>query len=194
MLEPYDLFRIARHITHKKRNCSGIEDVIQKYADVKTIGDSVFPVFLLKTRGQRKECVFLEDGRCGIYEARPRACRLYPMGAWPNDAMDGFDYFIATERPSHFKDSAIRAGGWMDRNFSSYDREVTLLDAVATVELAPILRDLENNGANRDSLLQMMSLHRYILFETAEPFIPQFMRNIAWLKRRLIGMMEGSAL
>ena len=82
----------------------------------------------------------------------------------------------------------------MDRNFSSYDREVTLLDAVATVELARILRDLENNGANRDSLLQMMLLHRYILLETAEPFIPQFMRNIAWLKRRLIGMMEGSAL
>ncbi len=30
-----------------------------------------------------KDCLFLEDGRCGVYEARPRQCRSWPF--WPEN-------------------------------------------------------------------------------------------------------------
>jgi len=185
MLESYDLYRLAVHLRNTGHRVNGIEDIMNEYTDLKTLGDSDFPIFLMKTRGQRNECVFLKDGRCSVYDVRPRACRLYPLGAWPNDTLDGFDYFVASQRQFHFKGAAIKAGDWMDEHFSSEDRAITLLDGKATVELAPILHDLQKGDAPRDRILHLMITFKYVFFELDEPFKPQYMRNIAHLKQTL---------
>lgn len=188
MLETYDLFRIACHLSRKGHGIGGIEDVITQYAEVKTLGDVEYPVFLLKTRGQRKECIFLKGGRCSIHEAKPRACRLYPLGAWPNEDMDGLDYFIASQKQRHFKGPAIRVGDWMDANLDGKDRAIMFMDAQATAELAPILRSLKSAGVDRERILQPLLLFKYVCFELNEPFMPQFTRNMDWLKGALLGM------
>lgn len=33
----------------------------------------------LELRNSEGRCVFLEDGRCGVYHRRPDGCRLYPL-------------------------------------------------------------------------------------------------------------------
>ena len=188
LLEPYDMYRIARHLRETDATINGIEDVITEYAEIKILGNTDFPIFLLKTRGQKKECVFLKGGRCSIHEAKPRACHLYPIGAWPNDALDGFDYFIASRKQHHFKGASMRITDWMDANFDSQCREIALLDAKATSELAPILRGLQKAGVDRDRILHPLLLFKYVCFELDEPYIPQFSRNMSLLKSALLSL------
>ena len=190
MLESYDLYRIATYLKQTGHGVNGIEQVITEYAEPKLLGGSDYPIFLLKTQGRQKSCVFLKEGRCSIHEAKPRACRLYPMGAWPNDNIDGFDYFIASKKQHHFTGSAIRVSDWMGENFSKCEREVTLLDAKAVAELAPIIRGLQRAGVNRELILKPLILFKYVYFKLDKPYVPQFMRNIGLLKNALLEMAE----
>lgn len=38
---------------------------------------------VLHLKNPEKDCLFLEDGRCGVYDARPRQCRSWPF--WPEN-------------------------------------------------------------------------------------------------------------
>ena len=166
-----------------------------EYAEIQTLGDVEYPVFMLKTGGPEDTCVLLKAGRCSIHEVKPRACRFYPLGAWPNDAMTGFDYFLVSQRPRHTNDPAVRAGDWMDANFTESDREIVLQDAKSAKELAPILRRLKRAGVDWSHVLQPMILFKYVCFELDEPYMPQCMRNMDRLKRALLsfaGEQKGS--
>lgn len=186
MLESHDLYRIAKYLKQAGYGVSGVEQVIMEYAEPKLLGGSDYPLFLLKTQGRQKSCVFLKEGRCSIHEAKPRACRLYPMGAWPNDTMDGFDYFIASKKQHHFTGSAIRVSDWMGENLLEHERDITLMDAKAVAELAPIIRGLQRTGVDRDRILKPLILFKYVYFELDKPYVPQFMRNIVLLKNALL--------
>jgi Fe-S-cluster containining protein len=190
MLEPFDLFRIARHFRRNGRPYCGIEDVIMEYTDIKTIDDTNYPIFLAKAKGQRKACVFLKDGRCSIQDAKPKACRLYPLGAWPNDALTEFVYFIASEKQHHFAGPAIRVSDWMAENFGEEEREVVLADARSIAAIAPLVRGLKELGVDREHILKPLILFKYILFETDEPFLPQVVRSTAQLMNILLGIAE----
>jgi len=144
----------------------------------------------MKTKGTRKSCVFLKDGRCSIHEAKPKACRLYPLGAWPNDGMDGFEYFIASQKQHHFRGPAILVSDWMDANFSAEDRAVTLADAKSLKELAPVIRFLKDAGVSPEHILRPLIIFRYVFFDPDEPFIIQLSRNTERLKKILAGMAE----
>jgi hypothetical protein len=112
------------------------------------------------------------------------------MGAWPNDAMTGFDYFLVSKRPRHANDPAVRAGDWMDANFSSYEREIVRMDAQSAKDLAPMLIILKRAGADWDRVLQPLILFKYVCFELDEPYIPQYMRNMDWLKQALLSIAD----
>jgi Fe-S-cluster containining protein len=38
---------------------------------------------ILHLKDPDKDCLFLQDGRCSVYEARPRQCRSWPF--WPEN-------------------------------------------------------------------------------------------------------------
>ena len=43
--------------------------------------DLKFPVVLLKmNEDERRSCPFVSEDGCQVYEARPAACRMYPLG------------------------------------------------------------------------------------------------------------------
>lgn len=44
----------------------------------------------LLLRNEGGACVFLREGRCTVYEARPEGCRLYPL-VWEEDAGPALD-------------------------------------------------------------------------------------------------------
>lgn len=77
MLEAYDAYRLGRYL-RDFGVVETIEDVYAKYAHPILLSDG-FPVFVLNTEGDDHHCVFLRDGRCSVYDARLRVCRLYPF-------------------------------------------------------------------------------------------------------------------
>ena len=161
-----------------------------EYADFTTLPNADYPMFLIKTQGSLKSCVFLKNGRCSIHEVKPKACRLYPLGAWPNDAMNGFVYFIASQKQHHFSGPAVRVSEWVGANFSAEDRAVMLAEAQSVKELAPVIRFLKDAGVSPERVLKPLIYFKYVFFELEEPFYPQLLRNTERLKKILLEIAE----
>jgi Fe-S-cluster containining protein len=74
-LTPYDIIRL------KNRLGIGSEEFLKKYTLMPFDKNLNYPVVLLKMdEERRKACPFLGDKGCTVYEDRPWACRMYPLG------------------------------------------------------------------------------------------------------------------
>jgi len=75
ILTPYDILRI------KNRLKLTSDQFLERYTDTIIDNNSRFPMVKLKMReGQKQACPFVTNDGCSIYEDRPEACRLYPVG------------------------------------------------------------------------------------------------------------------
>lgn len=75
-LTPYDVLRM--------KNAKGISssEFLKEYTIPLSLGENQLPVILLKmNEDDEKKCPFVsDDGMCTIYNDRPWACRMYPIG------------------------------------------------------------------------------------------------------------------
>jgi Fe-S-cluster containining protein len=75
ILTPYDVLRM------KKRLGMNSSEFLAQYTLLDWEENPWFPMVRLKMREEgRRECPFLTAQGCSIYEDRPGACRLYPLG------------------------------------------------------------------------------------------------------------------
>jgi len=75
-LTPYDVLRMKN-----AKDISSTE-FLKEYAFPLSLEENQLPVVLLKmTEDEEKKCPFVsDDGICSIYDDRPWACRMYPIG------------------------------------------------------------------------------------------------------------------
>ena len=122
MPEQIGAYRLARFL-RERGEVEYMEDFYTRYTYPDVLED-FFPVFLINTVDPDDSCVFLKDGRCSVYEARPRVCRLYPFTAFPGQRGKAFHFFQCMDSNSaHFSDGKILVKDWMYQNFSREDRE-----------------------------------------------------------------------
>ena len=95
-LTPYDIVRL--------KNGLGISsaEFLSKYTVSPFDENLEYPVVLLKmNEDDRKSCPFVGEGGCRVYENRPAACRMYPLGmASPKEGCGSLSeefYFIFDE-------------------------------------------------------------------------------------------------
>jgi Fe-S-cluster containining protein len=156
-----------------------------------------FPALFMKTK-QGGDCVFLNDGKCSVYNARPRACRNYPLGT--NCGGDGEITSFIVSRKSHpfkqlggkYTDSiGNRASSgkfqtvkhWNDTYFTPEERETLKTDFQATLEIAKIISRIPGKyaGAAEELILSF----KYLLFNHEQDFQTQFILNLALLHHEL---------
>ncbi|MBL7190723.1 YkgJ family cysteine cluster protein [bacterium] len=134
-LTPYDIL--------KMKNWLGIssEEFLDKYTITPIDKNQTYPVVLLKMReNEKKTCHFAAPEGCTIYDDRPWACRIYPLGmASPgeNDEIEQEFYFVLREDvcKGHEENNTWRVGEWIvDQGLEKYDefgqlfKEITLHD------------------------------------------------------------------
>ncbi len=74
-LTPYDVFRL------KKTLGLHSEEFLEKYTLRLILQDQQIPVALLKMGDdENKKCPFVAPAGCVVYQDRPWACRMYPLG------------------------------------------------------------------------------------------------------------------
>jgi len=73
-LTPYDVIRIKRALLLFS------DDFLTQYAVYRLDPRSGFPILSLKMKGAEKVCPFVGLEGCEIYDDRPTACRLFPLG------------------------------------------------------------------------------------------------------------------
>jgi Fe-S-cluster containining protein len=130
-LTPYDVLRMRKHL--------GISsgEFLDRYAVIPFYKEQKFPVVLLKMQdNERKSCFFVGEEGCTIYEDRPWACRMYPIGvASPGAESEEKFYFIIREDlcEGHGQGTTWSIATWMqDQGVQEYDeageefKEITL--------------------------------------------------------------------
>ena len=179
MLEPLDCYHLARHLRDQGEPVSGIEDVLAQYAHAAWLSDN-FPIFLLNTAGPFDVCAFLKKGRCSVYEARPRVCRMYPFSVGPGERGRDFRYLLCKEKSHHFTDGLVTVRNWLSENFTQEFREALKADFV----ILPLLnRNIQAMGTEKfQSLLFQFLYYRYYNYDLDQPFLPQFRSNLEQLK------------
>ena len=182
MPEQIDAYRLARFLW-ERGEVEYMEDFYTRYTYPDVLED-FFPVFLINTVDPDDSCVFLKDGRCSVYEARPRVCRLYPFTAFPGQRGKAFHFFQCMDSNSaHFSDGKILVKDWMYQNFSREDREFLTAESGTLLELGRLLKAMSTDG-RKENLFQIL-YYRYYNYDLDQPFMPQYKENTEELKRIL---------
>lgn len=175
MLEPMDAYCLARHLRDSGNGVSDIEDVYARFAHASLL-DDIYPIFLVNTQGDDHACVLLENGRCSVYEARPRACRLYPFSVDTGTRGQRFTYFQSIDcHQGHFTGGSVSVEDWMYKNFTRDAREFVEAESSILMELGRLLRRLGEDG--RQSTLFQVLYYRYYNYDLDQPFLPQYQAN-----------------
>jgi len=75
VLTPFDILRLKNRLGLTSGN------FLDRYTEVKNGEHNAFPAVLLKMQeNERRTCPFVTPSGCLIYEDRPGACRIYPIG------------------------------------------------------------------------------------------------------------------
>ncbi len=182
MPEQIDAYRLARFL-RERGEVEYMEDFYTRYTYPDML-EGFFPVFLINTVDPDDSCVFLKDGRCSVYEARPRVCRLYPFTAFPGQRGKAFHFFQCMDNNSaHFSDGKILVKDWMYQNFSREDREFLTTESDTLIELGRLLKAMSTDG-RKENLFQIL-YYRYYNYDLDQPFMPQYKENTEELKRIL---------
>lgn len=174
-LESLDIFRLARHLRETGADVNCTDDVIVRYGEPVLLHECGFFVVMLKTTGENNACIFLENNRCTIHAANPRACRIYPFIAEPKED-GGFGYLVTRERTHHFDGPSIRVKSWMKQHFSQEDREFLSLDYGSARDIARSLRRIPEE--RRTEAVFHFLRYKYSDFNLDKPFLPQYQRNL----------------
>ena len=165
----------CRHLRERGAGVDNIEDVYGQHAHPSLLHDA-YPIFLLNTQGEDQSCIFLKDGKCSIYEGRPRVCRLYPFTVKGGDRGRRFMYYQCLDsRASHFGGGKVKIGDWMYRNFTKDTKDFMEMEASMLPELGMLLRKLGPDG--RRQFLFRLLYYRYYNYELDQPFLPQYQEN-----------------
>ncbi len=127
-LTPYDVLRLKNFL-----NLSAAE-FLDRYVLVEQSVDEVFPrLYLAMVDDGRASCPFVDDSGCTVYEARPGACRTYPLGRGVSRNGDGScEQRFVLLREKHclgFEEQKARtAGDWTeDQGLARYNEMNDLL-------------------------------------------------------------------
>jgi uncharacterized protein len=123
VLTPYDLIRMKQALGISS------EEFLEKYCLVASSSSQKLPIVMMRMReGGKKQCHFVGDEGCTIYNDRPWACRTYPIGvASPTDKEtqgDRFYFFMKEDVCRGFEeDKEWTVRSWLaDQGSDEYDR------------------------------------------------------------------------
>ncbi len=171
-LDSLDGYRLAKHLG------VSVEDFYLKYADFFILDEeSRFPIYTLKVKGQKAQCIFLEGNRCTVRDARPGTCRMYPFWVEPTSADGSININYCFERRQHEKGSPIKVQDWEKENLDSEKREMLNEDYRIITTLAPLLHRANELCAPSDMIENLLRYYRFLNYDTEQPYLEQMKRN-----------------
>lgn len=181
MMEPLDAFRLARffHGRFGYSQIEGMEGVYSWFTHISML-EGIFPIYLMNTTGPEAACTFLENGRCSVYEARPRVCRLYPFAAFPGTRGREFAFYQCVDgHAGHFSGGRAVVKDWMYENFTREDRAFLTEVSDVIPRLGRLLKAL--SPAQRKRRYYQVLYYYYFHYDLEQPFLPQYRKNVETL-------------
>ena len=177
MVESLDAYRLARYLRTKGELIEGIEDFLFRYCEPEPLTEEGFPIYMLKTKAPNGPCIFLMDGRCSVYPARTRTCRIYPLTVGPGERGRDFEYCLCLDRHrSHFTGSRVSVKDWLYQNFKREDKEYVKREYEIATELGKLMRAIAP-AMRQGIVFKVLYYYRYYNFDLDQPFQPQYEQN-----------------
>ena len=186
MVESIDAYQITKYLKEgQNAKVTTIDDVLSLYCDLMPLTEKCFPIFMMKTTGPDAACVFLKNGRCSIYEARPRTCRIYPFSMGPGERGRDFTYCLCFDnnRQYHFSGKTVSVKDWFYRNVPREEKEYLKLEYAAVEKMGKLMHSIPAEIC--EQMLFQNLYYRYYNFDLEQPFLPQYQRNICQLLEKL---------
>lgn len=184
MVESLDAYCLARYLRAKGEPIEGIEDFLFRYCEPEPLTEEGFPIYMLKTKVPNGSCIFLTDGRCSVYPARTRTCRIYPLTVGPGERGRDFEYCLCLDRhQSHFTGSRVSVKDWLYQNFKREDKEYVKREYEIATELGKLMRAID--PTMRQGIVFKVLYYRYYNFDLDQPFQPQYLELFRQGRREL---------
>lgn len=182
MLEPADAYGLAQ-ILRAQGRVNSIYDIYERYATVDLL-EGRLPIYLMNTVGDDHACIFLKEGRCSVYEARPQMCRIYPFFVCPEEPGHPFEAFQCMDRhAAHFTGGKVLVKDWLRKNCSEERRGIMTAEAAMLPTLGQMLKRF---NFNEDKAALFQALHyRYYNYDLDKPFLLQYISNMTALQQFL---------
>ncbi len=207
VLMPYDILRL------KNRLGISSEEFLNTHTEMRFDRHPRFPMVVLKMKDEEgRKCPFVTSEGCAVYEDRPGACRIYPIGRAAlntgNAAGTQEKYFVVHEEHclGFREDHEWTIEDWVaDQGLKEYDGiNAAWLDIVTSSQSLGPEKDIQRKiqmfcmaSYNLDSFRQFVFKSRFLdLFE-----VPDVLRDrlasddtalfsfaMDWLKFSLFGM------
>ena len=182
-----DAFYLTKHLRDLGMDIYCVDQFLEQYAEPALLDECGFFVYFLKSVGEDSACIFLEDNRCSVQEAKPLACRLYPFMVDPNGS-GSFSYLYSTERTYHFRGPVVETRSWMKKHFSQESRAFMQAEYTQAGPIAALLRRIPEHRKT-EAVLHFHRL-RYSELDLDKPFLEQYQRNQMKLLAILSRMAE----
>ena len=179
MLEPLDIYHLSRCLREHGENVDGIEETLERYAHPVLLEG--LPIFQINTVGEEHACVFLKDGRCSVYEARPQVCRMYPFGTAPGARGKDFAFYLCTERKHHFGSGSVWVKDWLRENLSKETKAFYKAEYDMLPYLGKALQKMSEEQFQK--LLFRILYYLYYGYDLEKAFLPQYRKNMTALKK-----------
>lgn len=170
-LESLDVYRMAKHLRDAGQDVASMDDFLERYAEPALLDECGYFVYFLKTEGDDDSCIFLQDSRCTVHAANPRACRTYPFTSDPESGQ----YLLTREKEHHFSGPKVQVKSWMKKRFTEEERAYVQMDYGAAKEIAGLLRSIPEVRRTQAAFLFLR--YKYSEFDLDKPFLEQFRRN-----------------
>ena len=187
MVESLDAYRIAKYLRSQGYPDMEVSTVYENYTSPVQLTEG-FPAMMMNTTGPDHTCIFLKEGRCSIYPARPRTCRHYPFSVGPGRRGRDFAWFLCMDKPFHLTDGRVLIKDWVNQNFPREEREFLKQEYEFYERLGKLLRSMDDQM--RDQCLKEIVYYCYVFYDLDEPFLPQHLRNISILLEHLTHMVK----
>lgn len=180
MLEPRDIFYLARFLQQSEKGINCTEDMLERYAHLVSI-EFGFPIYQVNTTGEDDACVFLTEGACRVYGARPQVCRMYPFGTAPGSRGKDFNFYLCIENEHHFGTGQVKVKDWISDNFSREAREFDRLES----ELLPAIGNAIPEKSRDRGFIYRLMYELYAHYDLSQPFMEQYRRNAENIREML---------
>lgn len=159
-----------------------MDDFTERYTELALLDECGYFMLMLRVAGTDNACIFLEENRCAVHAAKPRACRIYPFVAGIGD--DGYpEYLVSREKTHHFEGPAVHVKTWMKRRFTEEDRAFLQMDLDSAPDIARLMRRIPET--RRQQAMLLFWRYKYSDFNLNQPFLDQYAKNLQQLKLTL---------
>ena len=170
VLTPYDMLRMKNSIG----TTSG--EFLEKYTNIIKSERSIFPIVVLKMKDdERKQCFFVSEEGCRVYEDRPWACRMFPLDRGASDGDEPTFSLITKQECLGFEqEKSWRVEDWIvDQGVSFYEKYETLYQDITDHERVKDL-DVTNPDISSMLLMALYDLDKFRKFVFESNFLNYF--------------------